>query len=276
MPKTLSITQINQSTSAKRTISNMAKAMRLDAEWLHTLLSLHWNYDKEGREAMGWVELKTDDALQAAYEKVLSVFRLPKPSIPPNEAAEAVLHTLSHTNETALLQRFAAAAKRGDFAVVQEFRTYHFHRNATAERLLKIWDRSLTAEYIASKLFYKVFSAYHAVDPYVCLVLPMPYAQIDFEPTGWVDEFIGKVHNTEPAEKSTLSDLVKLIAPYCKGNKYFRQNVLTALSFAGLLQIPGHDVQNLYLPDCQERYSKHFMSNEWAYPIRFWNEQFRC
>jgi hypothetical protein len=49
-----------------------------------------------------------------------------------------VLHTLSHTNETALLQRFAAAAKRGDFAVVQEFRTYHFHRNATAERLLKI------------------------------------------------------------------------------------------------------------------------------------------
>ena len=75
-------------------------------------------------------------------------------------------------------------------------------------------------------------------------------------------------------KKPTLSDLIKLIAPYCKGNKYFRQDVLTALSFSGLLHIPGHDVQNLYLPDCQERYSKHFMSNEWAYPMRFWNEQF--
>ena len=157
MAKTLSITEINQSTGAKRTISNMAKAMRLDAEWLHTLLSLHWNYDKKGREAMGWVELETDDALQSAYEKVLSVFRLPETPISPNEAAEAVLHTLSHTDETALLHRFAAAAKRGDFAVVQEFRTYHYPRNATAERLLKVWDKPLTAEYIASKLFYKVF-----------------------------------------------------------------------------------------------------------------------
>ena len=110
MAKTLSITQINQSTGAKRTISNMAKAMRLDAEWLHTLLSLHWNYDKKGREAMGWVELETDDALQSAYEKVLSVFRLPETPISPNEAAEAVLHTLSHTDETALLHRFVAAA----------------------------------------------------------------------------------------------------------------------------------------------------------------------
>lgn len=273
MAKTLSITQINQSTGAKRTISNMAKAMRLDAEWLHTLLSLHWNYDKKGREAMGWVELETDDALQAAYEKVLSVFRLPETPISPNEAAEAVLHTLSHTDETALQQRFTAAAKRGDFAVVQELRTYHYHRNATAERLLKVWDKPLTAEYIAGKLFYKVFSAYHAVDPYVCLVLPMPYTQTDFEPTDWVGEFIGKVRAAH-TEKPTLSDLIKLIAPYCKGNKYFRQDVLTALSFSGLLHIPGHDVQNLYLPDCQERYNKHFMSNEWAYPMRFWNEQF--
>lgn len=138
MAKTLGITQINQSTGAKRTISNMAKAMRLDAEWLHTLLSLHWNYDKKGREAMGWVELEIDDALQSAYEKVLSVFRLPETPISPNEAAEAVLHTLSHTDETALLHRFAAAAKRGDVAVVQEFRTYHYHRNATAKQLLKV------------------------------------------------------------------------------------------------------------------------------------------
>ena len=85
MAKTLSINQINQSTGAKRTISNMAKAMRLDAEWLHTLLSLHWNYDKKGREAMDWVELEIDDALQSAYEKVLSVFRLPETNLVSRE-----------------------------------------------------------------------------------------------------------------------------------------------------------------------------------------------
>ena len=44
----------------------MAKVIRLAAEWLHTLFGLYWNYDKEGREAMSWVKLKTDDALQAA------------------------------------------------------------------------------------------------------------------------------------------------------------------------------------------------------------------
>ena len=44
----------------------MVKAIRLATEWLHTLFNLYWNYDKEGREAMSWVKLKTDDALQAA------------------------------------------------------------------------------------------------------------------------------------------------------------------------------------------------------------------
>ncbi|MBH5329675.1 hypothetical protein H9Q10_08345 [Eikenella sp. S3360] len=272
MSQTLSITQISQSAGAKRTIANMAKAMRLDAGWLYTLLSLHWNYDKKGREAMGWVETKNDDARQEAYAEILSVFNLPETPVSPTEAAEAVLHVLHHTNEAALQQRFAAAAARGDFSVVQEFRTHHYHRNATAERLLKLWDKPLTPKYIADKLFYKVFSAYHACDPYVCLVLPMPYIQTDFEPTGWVDEFLGQVKAAH-AEQPALGDLVKLIAPYCKGNKYFRQDVLVALSFAGLLPVVGHDVQNLYLPDCQQRYSPHFMSNEWAYPLRFWNSQ---
>ena len=46
----------------------MAKVIRLAAEWLHTLFGLYWNYDKEGREAMSWVKLKTDDALQAALK----------------------------------------------------------------------------------------------------------------------------------------------------------------------------------------------------------------
>jgi len=44
----------------------MAKVIRLAAEWLHMLFGLYWNYDKEDREAMSWVKLKTDDALQAA------------------------------------------------------------------------------------------------------------------------------------------------------------------------------------------------------------------
>ena len=183
MAKTLGITQLNQSTGAKRTISNMAKAMRLDAEWLHTLLSLHWNYDKKGREAMGWVELETDDALQSVYEKVLSVFRLPETPISPNEAAEAVLHTLSHTDETALLHRFAAAAKRGDFAVVQEFRTYHYHRNATAERLLKVWDKPLTAESIAGKLFFPLITR---LTPMFASCCPCPTRKpISSRQTGW-------------------------------------------------------------------------------------------
>ena len=128
MSQTLPLSQINQSTGAKRTIVNMAKKMRLDPAWLHTLLSLHWNYDKVGREAMGWVTPTAD----------------------------------------------------ADFAAA--------------------------------------------------------------------------------------------IAPYCTGNKKFRQEVLQALSYAGLLQVNGHPVCEQYLPDCQNQYSTHFMSNEWSYPLRFWND----
>ena len=45
-----------------------SKVICLAAEWLHTLFGLYWNYGKEGRGAMSWVKLKTDDALQAALK----------------------------------------------------------------------------------------------------------------------------------------------------------------------------------------------------------------
>nr|WP_314229101.1 hypothetical protein [uncultured Kingella sp.] len=70
MSQTLPLSQINQSTGAKRTITNMAKKMRLDPAWLHTLLSLHWNYDKVGREAMGWVTPAADADFAAAIARI--------------------------------------------------------------------------------------------------------------------------------------------------------------------------------------------------------------
>ena len=188
MSQTLPLSQINQSTGAKRTIANMAKKMRLDPAWLHTLLSLHWNYDKVGREAMGWV----------------------------TPAADA------------------------DFAAA-----------------------------IAKQLFFKVFSAYHDCHPYVCLVLPLPYTQTSYTPSRWLDDFLAAVQHNPPP---TLSDLLAALAPHCTGNKKFRQEVLQALSYAGLLQVNGHPVREQYLPDCQNQYSTHFMSNEWSYPLRFWND----
>ncbi|MDO4879579.1 MAG: hypothetical protein Q3966_09880 [Neisseria sp.] len=194
MAQSIDINKVNQSTGAKRIVSRMANSMRLDAAWLHGLLSLHWNYDKVGREAAGWIKPERNDALREAYRRVLSVFRLPETPISPGEAAQAVLRALEGRDEAVLRQDFAAAAARGDFAMVQEFRTYHYYRNATEQRLLQLWERPLTAEYIADKLFYKVFSAYHACDPYVCLVLPMPYVESgDVGREDWIGKFVGKV-----------------------------------------------------------------------------------
>lgn len=270
---TLHLSQINQSTGAKRTISGMAKRMNLDVGWLHDLLSLHWNYDKMGREAMGWVKVEDSPERTGTYVRLASSLNLPNTPISPKVTTQAVLKVLQETDEALLQKRFASAVARGDIAQVQEFRTYHYYRNATVEQLLTLWDKPLTAEEIIDKLFYKVFSAYHTCDPYVCLALSMPYTGTEVEPTDWLEEFLQKVETMLPSQPS-LSDLVKTIAPYCKGNKQFCQDVLTALSFAGLLQVVGHEVKEVYLPDCQNQYSQHFMSNEWPYPMRFWNEQF--
>ena len=70
MSQTLPLSQTNQSTGAKRTIANMAKKMRLAPAWLHPLLSLHWNYDKVGREAMGWVTPAADADFAAAIARI--------------------------------------------------------------------------------------------------------------------------------------------------------------------------------------------------------------
>ena len=195
MSQTLPLSQINQSTGAKRTIANMAKEMRLAPAWLHTLLSLHWNYDKVWRKAMGWVTPAADADFAAAIAHInhavnikhsASLHGQPETPIAPETAAQAVLHALAHTNEAELQQRFAAAVQ----------------------------------------------------------------------------------HNPLP----TLSDLLAALAPYCTGNKKFRQEVLQALSYAGLLPVHGHPMREQYLPDCQNQYSTHFMSNEWSYPLRFWND----
>ena len=278
MSQTLPLSQINQSTGAKRTIANMAKKMRLDPAWLHTLLSLHWNYDKVGREAMGWVTPAADADFASAIARINHAVNIkhsasphgqPEPPIAPDAAAQAVLHALAHTDEAELQQRFAAAVQRGDTSIVQEYARYHFYRYATAERLLARWPQPLTPEAIAKQLFFKVFSAYHDCHPYVCLVLPLPYTQTSYTPSRWLDDFLAAVQHTPPP---TLSDLLAALATYCTGNKEFRQEVLQALSYAGLLQVNGHPVREQYLPDCQNQYSTHFMSNEWSYPLRFWND----
>ena len=63
----------------------MAKVIRLAAEWLHMLFGLYWNYDKEGREAMSWVKLKTDDALQAALSASKAACTPNTPQPPPKD-----------------------------------------------------------------------------------------------------------------------------------------------------------------------------------------------
>jgi hypothetical protein len=48
--------------------------------------------------------------------------------------------------------------------------------------------------------------------------------------------------------------------------------VLEALSYSGILKVPNCNINNVFLPDYRDTKSKHYYSNEWAYPLMYWNE----
>ncbi|MEM9982588.1 MAG: hypothetical protein AAF734_08835, partial [Bacteroidota bacterium] len=70
----------------------------------------------------------------------------------------------------------------------------------------------------------------------------------------------------------TLSDLLNTCKGILKGDKFFKQRALQALSYAGKLKVNDIDVAKIYLPESRDTLARHFYSNEWTYPLRMWHE----
>ena len=58
-----------------------------------------------------------------------------------------------------------------------------------------------------------------------------------------------------------------------KGDKYFKQEILQALSYSGKIKVNDINISDIFIPDFIDELSKHFYSNEWTYPLRMWNEK---
>lgn len=105
---------------------------------------------------------------------------------------------------------------------------------------------------------------------YADLDVDLPYINKTIDSESWVNPFIEKVEDS-PAEHK-LTDLVKLLKTYCKGDKYFLRTVLEALSYATILKVENHPVEAIFIPDLRNILSAHFNANECTYPLRFWNQ----
>ncbi|WP_298643470.1 hypothetical protein [uncultured Cardiobacterium sp.] len=265
----LDIGAINQSAGAKRTLAGIAKRSRLDAAWVHTLFSLHWNYDKRGREAMGWVTPAPNAALDSAYERLAQGMNLPATGMTAADAARAALHVLENTDPAPLAPRLAAAAARGDMGVVAEVAACFYFQNATAAALTAAREeKPLDRRKMLWHQFRKLHSPFYP-EAYSFLVLRLPCREEEGAADDRLLAFADEV-NRHRERYPGLGDLLKAVAPYCPGNRNCRRMVLIALSYAGLLHVPGHPVAGRYLPGHKDELSSHFMSNEWPYPLRFW------
>jgi len=55
------------------------------------------------------------------------------------------------------------------------------------------------------------------------------------------------------------------------GDKFFKQEVLQSLAYAGILAVDGFPVNERFIPELRNKLSPHFYSNEWSFPLRFWS-----
>nr|WP_128414990.1 hypothetical protein [Flavobacterium sp. Root935] len=133
----------------------------------------------------------------------------------------------------------------------------------------------LTKKKIVWQLFLKIFRGgsvdrYNLEYLYADLVINLPYQNQIIKNEDWIDDFIKRVNDNE--KTINLTGLITILKEYYKGNKYYLQTVLEALSYSNRLKVKNYSIYKIFLPDFRDKLSSHFYSNDWTYPLRFWNQ----
>jgi hypothetical protein len=270
------IKEINSTDKAKNKIRKIAKLNNLEYEFVYSIVSSCWNYDlnKMGL-AIGWVKnLDKDNEYFRRLNLICDKIDLESNILNQTETIEKLYKALSGINREVLDNKFLFGSQNGNKCFVSEYSSYHYLNNATKEKLKTLYwsgDKP-TVESLLKSIFLKLHNG--GMDArnelgyvYTDLVIKLPYTGNEFTAKNWTDDFIKSIN-----VKITLNDLRNELKQYCKGDKYFLQIILEALSFSGKLKAPNIDISELFLPDYRDKKSNHFYSNEWAYPLRFWNE----
>ena len=275
-----SVNTINQTEKAQKKLAAIAKNNALDFTLVSHLFSFHWNYDGNGggRDGGTWVydrDLLHDATYTSRYEYLFGTLNLPQKVLTREEVIHALLHKLHHTDESVLRQRFLSGVASTAYGRVSEFASYWYLRNATIDKLATLqWQGdSCTPRQLTDNLFLKLFRGgaverYNLEYLYTDLMVDLPYQSPPALVADWPSSFVGSV--ADSPMKPALSALRTMLQPYCKGDRHFRQTVLEALSYSGYLPVENHPVADLFIPDFRNKLSAHFNTNEWTYPLRFW------
>lgn len=272
-----SITEINQTDKSKKKIQSIAKSYHLDYDFVYYIFCFHWNYD--GREGT-WVhdrDIEKDDEYKKRYAFISNKLNLSQKSFSKNDVIQAILTKLKTIDTKTLNQNFLYGATTKNYCLVSEYASYHYLSNATEEKLNTLdWKSTeFDSKTIIDNLFFKLFRGgsierYNLEYLYSDLVIDLPYGVFKNESEHWINDFIANVSKKRASMK--LSDLITELKLFCKGDKYFLQTILESLSYSGILDVKNYSVKTIFIPDYRNQLAKHYNSNEWTFPLRFWNE----
>jgi hypothetical protein len=273
----MNIFEVNTTEKAKNKIRKIAENNNLDYELVYFIFSFCWNYDlnKIGFD-IGWVKnLERDNEYLKRERIICGKINLQENILSKSETIEKLYKTLFEIDTEILKNNFLYGSQNGNKCYISEYSSFWYLNNATKEKLETLyWNGDKpNIENILKSIFLKLHNG--GIDTrnslrYLCddLTIKMPYETKKIVVKDWTDDFIKNIERNN----FLLTDLRKELKQYCKGDKYFLQIILEALSYSGILKVPDNDISKIFLPDYRDKKSKHFYSNEWSYPLRYWNE----
>jgi len=271
----VSISEINVTDKSKKKIQSIAKNCNLDFDLVYYLFSFHWNFD--GLEG-DWVNnLEKDKEYKKRQSLICENLKIEHTKLDKNQVVESIQKNLSAADRNLLKNNFIYGSANRNYCLVSEFASYYYLNNSSIDKLYSLdWEtKEYNIECVIKNLFFKVFRGgsvdrYRLEYLYADLIINMPYSVLSSDTEDWSINFISEVEKNE--EKVSLTDLKTLLKPYLKGDKYFLQTILEALSYASILKVAGHSIEDIFIPDYRNKLSEHNFANEWTYPLRFWRK----
>jgi hypothetical protein len=270
----MNIFEINTTEKAKNTIKKIAKRNNLDYDFVYYIFSFCWNYDEHYFKQIK--DLDKDNEYGKRKEIICDKLNIQINKLNKNNVIEKLYERLLEKDVETLKNNFLYGSQNGNNGYISEYATYHYLANATKEKLETLYwgnNYNYNEESIIKSIFLKIYNggmgAKNGLEYcYTDLIIKLPYEVKEFTVNDWTNEFIKEIEGN----KLTLIEIIKILRHYCKGDKYYLQTILEALSYSGILKVPNYEINNKFLPDFRDTKSKHFYSNEWTYPLRFWNE----
>ena len=271
------ILEINQMDKSKKKLIGIAKNNNLDYQFVYFLFSFFWNFDKESlREVKN---LDFEDEYFYRKKAICEMLKIKEETLNKRDIIEKLYNRLLKIDDGKLKNNFMYGSLNGNNCYISEYASFYYLKNASREKLDTLFwnDKNNQNEMSIMKcIFFKLLNSgldakNSLIYCYSDLSIELPYDINKMTIKDWTNDFIQELDENNE-NKITLTDLIKILKKYCKGDKLFLQNVLEALSYSGILKVQNHKVDNIYLPDYRDKKSKHFYSNEWKYPLRFWNE----